>query len=449
MTLHQRNQTAMQSTSPKFVQQTLKGLKAFTKSSRWIGSRNWYATDTRTKINAESARGANLRSPKQLAQYIAASPLLHCTDGWSYLGKSMSAMLRGDPHRSRHLAYYAELRAAMALLATDGIGVFDKHHYVICGRDAVRAFPIECPTHRFVWDCLEAWCKQSISGDLFSRVVRPNARDLALWTHPIGGAPAVAAKAREWFLEWGMDLNLPPQDRESRNISSYRPDGIPDSWRLDVPETLKFTSAVWTALEPAPSSSFDSIDRHILRLALESYFKGQYGVLPKDNPSRYRVIATSVVDGQGFAQSIRDEWIDFLCRSRASEDPDIFRMSRVPPNLRDNSHMAIISRATLLLRMASGATAELFRATGYTSGDTEFWKKELGISRGLWDAHGAPNDLTDLWEDVNTYLLDIHQFQLNCPPPQQTFFRLSSEAGQALVGLGSCERVALWSMTPT
>lgn len=212
MTLHVQNEPAIQAVSPADVRKTLNGLKPFTKASRWVGAKNWYSTDTRRKIRAKSANGHTLRSPRQLAQYIAASPLLHCTDGWSYLGKSISAMLRGDPHRARHLAYYAELRAAMALLATNGIGVFDNHHYVISGPNSVTKLRIKSSTHEFVWDCLEYWCTQALSGDLFARIVRPNARSLNSWLAPIGGSIAVAAQARQWFLQWGMDLNLPPED---------------------------------------------------------------------------------------------------------------------------------------------------------------------------------------------------------------------------------------------
>jgi hypothetical protein len=245
-----------------------------------------------------------------------------------------------------------------------------------------------------------------------------------------------------------MDLNLPPEDRESRNVSSYRPDGIPDSWRLEVPATLNFAKAVWVALEPAPSSSFENIDRHILRLALESHFKGQHGGPPSSDPARYQTMITQVVEQQGFAPAVQEEWIDFLCRRRASADLDIFLLSKNSPRIRDDSHAAIISRATLLLRMASGATADLFAATGYTNVGTEFWRSDLGLSRGLWEIGGAPANVIDLWADVETLLRDLDDFQLKHPPANQTFFRLGNEVGQALIGLGSCERVAVWSMTP-
>ena len=123
MPLNPRNLTRIQSVSPNDVAKTLGGLHAFFVERRWIGQRNRYAQDTISTIRAEANPGP-LVAPKQLSQYIAASIVLHCSDGWSFFGAAVSSLLHGDPHRARHLAYYAELRAAMSLLAAFGIGVF-------------------------------------------------------------------------------------------------------------------------------------------------------------------------------------------------------------------------------------------------------------------------------------------------------------------------------------
>ncbi len=216
MSLSPHNFGAVQSLKRKNVEKTLAGLRHFAKTSRWVGERNWYVIDTKKKIAFESKAGA-LKRPRQLSQYIAASCLLHCTDGWSYLGKAISSLLRGDPHRARHLAYYAELRAAMSLLATTGVGVFDRYHFVIDAPNSVAALRAQSSTHVFVWDCLEYWCAQPMSGDLFASIVRPNGRTLDDWLAPLGGGSVAAPQAKEWFLQWGMDLQLPTEDREARN----------------------------------------------------------------------------------------------------------------------------------------------------------------------------------------------------------------------------------------
>jgi hypothetical protein len=448
MPLSSRDYNAIQSLKRDNVKKTLVGLKRFTKASKWVGGRNRYVIDTKKKIATETKTGG-LKKPRQMSQYIAASCLLHCTDGWSYLGKAMSSLLRGDPHRARHLAYYAELRAAMALLATTGVGVFDKHHFVVDAPNSVAALKGQSPTHQFVWDCLEYWCTQAWSGDLFASIVRPNGRKLEDWLAPVGGGSVAAPQAKEWFLQWGMDLQLPTKDREARNESSYRPDGMPDTWTLDPPATLRFARDIWRALEPSHPSRFDTVDRHILRLALESIFKGQQGISAPDDPARFRQFASRLVKNQGLSEDTAEQWLQFLCRKIAPDNLSIFEFSKITPGARENSHAAIVARATLLLRVASGSTADLIQDAGFTSDAIAFWWERMGLSRGLWEGAKNADGLLDLWADIESLLHDLDIFQERHAPAAQTFFRVASELGQALVGLGSCERVAVWSLTPS
>ena len=67
----------------------------------------------------------------RLSEYIGISAPVHSMDGWSFLGRSIHCLSRGDPYIAVHLAYYAELRAALAILAAQGIGVFSYPHCVI------------------------------------------------------------------------------------------------------------------------------------------------------------------------------------------------------------------------------------------------------------------------------------------------------------------------------
>ena len=151
MTLSQRDLLLIQSLDSANVGKTFYGLRRFIKRQGWIGKNNKYSIDTVKKIVAKSKAG-HIQEARHLSQYIAASCVLHCADGWAYLGKAILAVLRGDPHRSRHFGYYAELRAAMSLLASEGIGVFDKKHAVIDARNSVALFTGNYGTHQFAWD---------------------------------------------------------------------------------------------------------------------------------------------------------------------------------------------------------------------------------------------------------------------------------------------------------
>ena len=412
MALNAGNMGAIQALNRSDVEKTLTGLRKFIGKSKWVGPRNLYISDTKTKTDIEGKLGV-VKNPRQLSQYIVASGLLHSVDGWSYLGRAMSALLRGDPHRARHLAYYAELRAAMSLLATVGVGVFNQYHFVVDAPNSVAALRGKSPTHSFVWDCLEFWCGQATSGPLFSSIVRPNGRTLDDWLTPLGGAIAAAPQAKAWLLQWGMDLQATLDDRNARNESSYRPDGMLDPWCLDPRETLRFARDTWLALEPSASSRFEMI-----------------------------------VSNQGFPEEISNYWNEFLCRRLVPDNISIFKYSEKSAGDKADGHAAVLARATLLLRMASGSTADLLQNAMFTPEALAFWWERLGQSRGLWEGTKSAADIIDLWADIELLSRDLSDFDEKHVATSQTFFNIGSELASATIGLGSFDRVAIWSVTP-
>jgi hypothetical protein len=448
MALNHHDDLLIQSLSGANVEATFFGLRRFIKGNGWIGKNNRYSIGTVTKIVSE-LRAGNVQNAGHLSQYIAASSLLHCADGWSYLGKSILALLRGDPHRCRHFGYYAELRAAMSLLAAQGVGVFDKKHVIINRKNSIAPFTGSYGTHQFAWDSLKCWSTSPASGNVFAKLIRPNGLSLDEWMAPLGGGIAVAPQAENWFQQWGMDLKIGLDDRNSRNESSYRPDGLPNPWYLDGKEAVTFIHGLWLILEPSEDSRFSAIDRHILRIALEQSFKGRHGKASTSAPQKYRQFVASILTPLNFSPEVEKWWMDFLARKIHKIDPEIFSSSRESPNKRSTSHASIISRATLLLRVASGAALGLLQSASLNADATMFWWNNLGVARGLWDGAKSADQLTDLWADIDLILRDLEAFQQKHGAANQSFLRVGSELGSSLVGLGSCERVAIWSMTPS
>jgi hypothetical protein len=428
------------------VEATFSGLRKFIGESQWIGTRNRYSKDTIKKIQSDSKIN-RIREPRQLSQYIAASTVLHCSDGWSYLGRAFLALLGGDAARAIHLAYYAELRAAMSLLATEGIGVFSNRHFFIDAPNSAKMMQTKSGTHNFVWDCLKYWGVQSASGLLFSRLVRPYGRALDDWLVPVGGSASVAPQAQRWFLQWGMDLKILSADRDARNISSYRPGGLPRQDAAEAVLALNFVRETWSALEPSPLSNFEGIDRHILRIALENIFRGTSGKSPSDDPEMFNTLVVGVLGHQDLPAHLRDGWARFLQRQTVPDDLLLLEYSKQDPATA-LGHFAVMSRATLMLRIASGAAAEMIEAAGFTSNDTAFWSRGLGRDRGLTDALDPDGAATELWADVDGHLREVSDFQNRYTPADQTFSLAGAEIGRSLFGLGSCERVAIWSLTP-
>ena len=123
--------------SRKSVEEVLPQLKRYFKLNKWLGNNNRYLVNV-TKLLFEDTQPGRAIKHRHLAQYIAASAPLHCADGWSLLGRSIDCHSRGDTDAARHFAYYAELRAAMSLLAVEGVGIFSDRHFVV-------RTPTDCP----------------------------------------------------------------------------------------------------------------------------------------------------------------------------------------------------------------------------------------------------------------------------------------------------------------
>ena len=153
MTLTASDQTALGNLSSNEIAKIITSLGPNFVQARWLGQLNRYSKNTDKTVGSETAGATGrIARPKQLSQYIAASCFLHAADGWSYLGKSMLSLLRGDPHRSLHLAYYAELRAAMSLMATRGVGIFNGRNFIVLGANNVKSVGKGNRTHQFAWE---------------------------------------------------------------------------------------------------------------------------------------------------------------------------------------------------------------------------------------------------------------------------------------------------------
>src|SRR4051794_8825593 len=85
---------------------------------QWLASNNRYANNTIARIWADITAG---RAPRavELKRYIAASVFVHCFDGWAFASDAIGALVEGDVGCAIHLAYYAELRAVIAFLASE------------------------------------------------------------------------------------------------------------------------------------------------------------------------------------------------------------------------------------------------------------------------------------------------------------------------------------------
>ena len=146
--------------------------------NEWLHN-NVYSVNTTTTI--EDHFRTNSINSIDLCKYVAASIPTHCMDGWGLLGRAIHCVVRGDTNTARHLAYYAELRAAMSLLASAGIGVLNNTHVVIDNNGQAHEFPDHpdrCGTHVFTWLALENWSSTQQAANLLGEIITVNSVSL-------------------------------------------------------------------------------------------------------------------------------------------------------------------------------------------------------------------------------------------------------------------------------
>jgi hypothetical protein len=381
----------------------------------------------------------------QLAQYIAASGPLHCADGWSILGRAIDSHARGDVDCARHLAYYAELRAALSLLATEGIGIFGNRHFVVDGTKKCHRIGKKSGTHLVAWHALRRWADLERSAELLGQGLIVNGLRLHEWIDEFMGGPSLQPVGSRWLQIWGMDLQRFSSDHDARNESSYRPTRLRRRTATNVSDSTEFISSLWTLCEPSANSRFESLDRYLLRLTLEDTFFGLTNKKADDDPARFKENVSAMLSSIIMAGSASSDWEKFLTRKIDSSDPVAIEEAKKNDPVDHPRHdLQVMSRAALLLRVATAACSVLFKETGVSKGDVKFWWSDFGRDRGIWDTTNEPDEFTDMWADVDGAMASVKDWKDNTSAADQSFSRLQRERSYPMSVLGGCERIALW-----
>lgn len=384
---------------------------------------------------------------KHLREYVASSILVHCFDGCGYLSCAIDANASGEPHQARHFAYYAELRAAMSILAAEGVGVFDRVHVVVQRSGDCQQVPKKLGTHEFTWLALDHWAGLSRSVDLLEAVVRPGGYSLLAWLQEFGTVRQAGPIARQWLRTWGLDLRVFAHDREARNASSYRPTSLHPIAAIEATMRARFLVELWRLFEPAYGGSFQTLDNHLLRLSLEGTYQAITSLRPTASNADYASRVVAAVGRLGFSGDAADRWTAFLLRRSSPTTPLVItEASESLPQSDPRHHMQVMSRAALLLRVAAGAARVRLQDAGYGKDELRWWWKDICYSVGLWGTGGEPTGFVDLWGDVESALDGLVAWDTSVKsgavdPSPFTYTRTCSESIRTLEGW---ERTALW-----
>ena len=430
------------------VIQNLKVIK-----SRYLPDHKLIANGNQLKKDAVGAIKKHGSSLKQndVGTYIAASSVSHLLDGWGYLSNAVNAFLNGDKGVAIHLAYYAELRAVMSLLASEGVGVFDRKHIGLKDQNPFSIFNLRkkkneggrgrpLGTHVFAWEAFEKWCSSNVkpSYDLLRifRVKGHTFSDLLLGFHPQATQLVSSTIAKSWLKKWAFDVKKYINDRELRNFVSYRPQtmsGFDD--QLDFKSAVQNAYGLLHVLSPSASNPFDYLDKLLLKALFDELYKkpeiNSRGTLEDLIAESFsHVGATFDATSQRIllsGRSITESHLIFSAASNLALEP-----------------LPIISRASLLLRISTGCTSVLLDDARIAKTDLDFVWENYGFNNGFWETAKPASEFYQLWSEIEGEYSDISS---NLDEIDDTSsFSIRGQLEEDLNVLSQFNRAVLWGI---
>lgn len=406
----------------------------------WLPASNQYLKDYPTTVWGPGQSGDG----NEVALYMAATVPIHCVDGWTYLGRAIQAQLRGDSGAATHLGYYAELRAAMALLASEGIGIFNEVQLVIDAdhqASTLSKHDKAWGTHRSIWPILNDWGKRKEAADLVGEAIQFDAVSLFDWLQSAGRESMLRSVGKELLKLWGLDLSRLSDDHEARNLASYHPTTLQPKEFQPAPNDLSFIRELWMLLEPRMGSPFEELDGNLLRLTLR---KAAEAVASGENTQTKTLEkwASDAISKLGIEGSHAEDLAIFLTAPRGEQPSIINYAERHSSPGEPTHHLEVMSRATLLLRLATGSCRRMLRQADITAESLQWWWRKLGTDRGLWNEAPEPDDLIDEWQGIADAIGEIKLDSAEA----ESRYDLLNEFSKPLSRLAGAEIVPLWSL---
>ena len=441
----------LQNASHSRIQSYFIELPEHEKSIKWLDKDNRYRVNCTSNFEKDvkfirtNGRSFSSNKHKHLYSYIAASSPTHAIDGWSFLGRAIESTLRGDIYSAIHFAYYAELRAAMSILASEGIGIFNKKHAITAEINS-NYFPqsnAHAPTHSVIWPVFRYWSSLSRAAKLLDDIIKPEGINLSRWfISPIlTSGPkmprtilSISAIAQRWLSLWGIDLTTVSEDHENRNLVSYRPSQFRKPYDQEPNYIIDFIEQLWKLFEPGDYQRFPNLEKNLLRSALRKY----NSTLPTIND----------LMRLGFSSTLAKEWVDFL---NSNDESLPLKLADQRPEIEEpNCNLSIISRAALLLFVATSSAQRILRNAGYNQSTISFWWTKFGIERSLWKNSNEPINPLDSWRDISDALTTINDWRELISNKKLSLrdLRENEKTVQALNELGSFEHICIWGLTP-
>lgn len=378
----------------------------------------------------------------RLIDAVAVSIPAHCLDGWSFAARAFNALLAGDAHGCRHMAYYAQLRAGLCILANLGVGLFNGINFAVDAAGVVtRIDPSNNPrrglgTHSIVWSALDEWGKDPAQASTFLDLIKIRNSSLKDMLVTLWPGFIATATVGSLIRAWGVDLKRGEDDHSYRNVSSYAAHAL-NELPMNVGTNLRFVENMWKYFEPSGSAGFDNLDRHLLRRVLLAQHEAtnpgtdpgtgpisvQYAYLP---PAIRSMCSLGFLAGQEEATQL--ELIRYADAQTAPAPP-----------------LQMLSRALLLLRTATAFTHTSLNEAGVNvaTGELRDWLEGFATLRGFCNATTPLGDGTGLWDDISLAMEDLKRSRKPTPSDMMSWKNANNNG---LPMIAEAERVAVWSL---
>ncbi len=359
-------------------------------------------------------------SPKTLA----AESLVHTTEGWRFLASALTALLAHGDMQAIHFAYYAEVRAAVSLLASFGLRVkYPRSAYLETSGSERSPSWRRDRTHELVWALWSDWVQTSAAEEFFLDGLR---------IHPSVSLRAfrdaiASVSASVNLTAWGRDLRL-NNEHTARNRASYEAVQACEGISFMEQADFEFVRDLWALAEPTG-------------VGLQFEAQLVHWMLKKEKHDR----ELTGPAGAG------DEWLDMVLtaveRSTGVPTEELKAALSLDANAStvfdaafsvDVGAKNITARAFFLLRLSTLAVASAFVAQSGTPGKA--WLREWLQHAGLY----VPSDEiipADIWADFE------HLVRMQAPalPLPATLIQDASLASDVLK-LARPEAVLAWSV---
>ena len=317
----------------------------------------------------------------------------------------------------------------MSLLASEGVGIFNNRHVAI-GHNYVTADSTGS-THVATWELMNTWGNDPSRSSTILDAIAVEQRTINEWFHEASISSSVQhLVAGDWLKEWSIDLGIFFKDRDLRNEVSYRPNRIVHSPNA-APVKDKVIDPLllaWDPLQPSTDRGGALVDQDLLALALSR---------ARDRQNLTQLQWEQFVDQHLSAAS--SSLRDYLKNPplRAHDIFDWAQDTSVPPEVN-----AVLSRATLLLRIANAVCALKLDQANVMKDDLRFWWDSFGQDCGYWAPGHEPDTFADLWTDVSDAIGDVN-VRLQTYGSPTTMSQIHEVVGPA-VSLTQYSRALFW-----